>query len=213
MNTVEATEKETPTVAPPTRNMYAVAQKLMGPVVEAVDKFLDPPERSQAHSEVFAFIQRLGEVLTAGRQKRIERLSAEQIRLAEECREQAAVYAESDKAVTAYLETKRARDAERMNARSQLSSWDAQRDGLGRWPTGAALREYEVKRAELVRKADAAQLAWEACFSEERDLIAVRTAEENKLKSLAQQESVLVQKLSGKTWTDPNLGLPCEPEL
>jgi hypothetical protein len=211
---VTATETETPVVSPPARDMRAIARQLLAPALQELEKFVDDgPERSAMLGEVLSLIEKLGDVLTVGREKRIARLSAEQIALAEQCRVQAEIYAESDKAVTACLEIKRARHAAMMNARSQISSWDSQRDSLGRWPTSAALREYDVKRAALVKAADEAQFAWEACFGEERTLIGIRTAEENKLKKLAQTESTLIQRLSGREWVDPELSLPREAEL
>jgi hypothetical protein len=211
---VEVTEADTPVVTPPARDMHALARKLLAPALQELEKYVDDgQERSVMQSELLTMIEKLGDTLTRGREQRIARLSAEQVALAEQCRVQAEVYKAADSAVTAYLEVKRAKHAAMLNARSQVSSWDSQRDSLGRWPTGAALREYETKRVSLVKAADEAQFAWEACFGEERKLLAARTTEENKLKALAQQESVLVQKLSGKSWTDPNLGLPNESEL
>jgi hypothetical protein len=204
----------TPVVTPPTRDMRAVARQILAPASEALEKYVDDgPERSAMLGEVLSLIEKLGDVLTRGRQQRIDRLSAEQVALAEQCRQQAAVYATADKAVTDYLAVKRARHAELLNAESQLSSWEAQRDSLGRWPTGAALREYEVKRVTLVKAIDAAREVWEATFAEERRLISIRTAEESKLKKMAQAESTLIQRLSGKTWVDPELALPHEAEL
>ncbi len=204
----------TPMVTPPARDMRAVARQILAPASEALEKFVDAgPERSAMLGEVLSFIEKLGDVLTVGREKRIARLSAEQIALAEQCRQQAAIYAAADKAVTDYLVVKRARHSEFLNAGSQLSSWDAQRDNLGRWPTGAQLREYEVKRVSLVKAADEARFAWEATFAEERRLIAIRTAEESKLRKLAQDESKLIQRLSGGEWVDAEMGLPHEPEL
>jgi hypothetical protein len=214
MSTAEATEKETPTVTPPSRDMNSVARKLMAPAVEAVTTFLDDgPEKTDALGMVLSFTAWLGETLTTGRQKRIDRLSAEQITLAEQCRQQAEVYKAADLAVSAYLATKRARHAAFKNATSQLSSWDSQRDSLGRWPTGAALREYETKRVSLKAAVDTAQSAWEDTFEEERRLIGIRTAEELKLQKLDQAESIIKARLSGKMWTDPNFGLPNAPEL
>jgi hypothetical protein len=211
---VEVTEADTPVVTPPARDMHALARKLLAPALQELEKYVDDgQERSVMQSELLTMIEKLGDTLTRGREKRIARLSAEQVALAEACRSQAEIYAESDKAVTAYLEIKRARHAAMMNARSQISSWDSQRDSLGRWPTSAALREYDVKRAALVKAADEAQFAWEACFAEERRLIGIRTAEESKLRKLAQTESTLVQRLSGREWVDPELSLPREAEL
>lgn len=210
----EAAAEDVPIVSPPTRDMRAVARKLFAPALQELEKFVDDgPERNAMQSELLSLIEKFGDVLTVGREQRIARLSSEQIALAQQCRQQAAIYAEADRAVTAYLEVRRAKHAAMMNAKSQVSSWDSQRDSLGRWPTGAALREYETKRVALVKAADEAQVAWESCFEEERRLIAIRTAAESKLRKLAQAESTLVQRLSGRPWVDAEFALPHEPEL
>lgn len=204
----------TPVVTPPARDMRSIARQLLAPALQELEKYVDDgPERSSMQSELLSLIEKLGDVLTRGRQQRIDRLSAEQVALRASCREQAAVYATAQKAVTDYLAVKRARHAELLNAESQLSSWESQRDSLGQWPTGAALREYEVKRVSLVKAIDAAREAWEATFTEERRLIGIRTAAESKLKKMAQAESTLTQRLSGREWVDPDLALPHEPEL
>lgn len=210
----EAAAEDVPAVSPPARDMHAVARKLLAPALQELEKFVDDgPERSAMQSELLSLIEKFGDVLTVGREKRIARLSAEQITVAEQCRQQAEVYKAADRAVTAFLEVKRAKHAAMMNAKSQISSWDSQRDGLGRWPTGTALREYETKRVALVKAADEAQAAWEQTFEQERRLIAVRNSEESKLRKLAQAESTLIQRLSGRPWVDSEFALPHEPEL
>lgn len=207
-----------PLIAPPKRDVQQETWKLFAPIFEELSKLneLSQEEKTRCSSfksELSGLSQRVGEFLAQMRESKIGRLTAEHVRAAAECRTQKGLVEAAEQRVNDSQNEIRKANAALSLARAKFNAAHEQQPRADSWPTAAEVNRWR-KQCELAQAAlTAADESQSRVFESDRNSRQELSAARAELTRLAQVESVLRNRLSGREWTDPEFGLVSPPEL
>lgn len=208
-----------PVVAAPPKDMHEESRKLLSPVwkhLTDLEIAEDDEELKQRRSELLqqlnSFTESLGTFLSNHRRKRVDTLTAEHERVAAECRKQRQHVEEAQQRVNDYQGEIRKVNAMLSQTRAQLKAVLEREPHPDNWPTTTEMHHWKTQHAATLAAADAADKARSDAFESDRDARRRLVEEQQKLAKLAQQESILRWRLSGRPWIN-SYGLTESSEL